>query len=130
MIVPTPELWRISWASGCRNPEDEEDDVVARLGLCGPENRILDAAGDLGGAPAGARLEGCDEAGALDDSSGRVGVGQAIGVEDERIAGGELGAVVGQLRVGQYPEQGPGLPDLLDPSVRAQDQRQRVAPQR
>src|SRR6266516_5085342 len=58
ITLPTPQLSRMWSRAAFRNPEDEQDDVVARLGLDDAQNRLPYPAGDLGRAPAGARLEG------------------------------------------------------------------------
>ena len=94
------------------------------------ESRLLESAGDHVGAATDTGLKGGDELRALQDPTRGVGVREPVGVEDQRVAGGELGGVVGQLGVGHQAEQRPGLPERLDPSVGSQGQRQRVAADR
>ncbi len=117
-------------APAFRNPEDQKDDVVARLACAGAQHRLLKPAGDLGRAAARAGLEGRHQTRALHDPTGGIGVGQPIGVEDQGVSGGETRGLVRQLGVGQHAEHGAGLAHRLDPSISAQHEGQRVSAHR
>ena len=110
-----------------REAHHDERDVVTRLLRVVVERGLLDAVDDLGRGSTGARGQQALDVVGSEGSIRRVGVGEAVGVEHQGVAGLELERVVGEVGVGLEAEQQARPAGRLDRPVGAQEQRQRVA---
>ena len=119
--VPPPghHLWR--------EAHHDERDVVTRLSAVVVERGLVHAVDDLGRGSTGARGEQALEVVGREGAFRRVGVGEAVGVEHQGVAGLELERVVDEVGIVLEAEQQARPAERLDRPVGAQEQRQRVA---
>src|SRR2546425_496168 len=81
---------------------------------------------DLRGVQPGAAAQQRGEVGGAEDPFGSVGLGQAVRVEDQRVAGRERDRLVAELGIVHHPEERSGPPHRIHPAVAVEQQRQRV----
>ncbi|HMI68697.1 MAG TPA: hypothetical protein VK510_01795, partial [Solirubrobacteraceae bacterium] len=116
----------VLWRTLVRDPQDDQRDVVARLRLGEVEYGAGHLLGDLAGAQSGTRAKQRFDVRRLEGVRGRIGIGEAIRIQEQAVRRMDLDGGVGQVWISLGAQHEAVRSDLLDGAVASQEKRERV----